>query len=301
MKFTTKAIPTLIVSLALAAAGTALAQSQDPAPYAEGDLLIGFTVGTGNDLIVNLGPAGTALVNNKSWNLSDLLATNFNAGSLSDINFGIIGETSPTSGAAVNTVYSTKVGTVNTFASQSAFNGIFTAIQGVGTLLNGSTGFGTPTATASGLTSWYGQTIGGGTSTFKTQYQNPNIQGTTPPSAVNFYTVTQGTSHTNIVQTGIFNLSPSGTLSFTTNISVVVTPPAPQIVNITRSGTTSTVFFTTTNGSFTYTLHYTNSIGLNAPISAWPTNATTVTGTGGTNSIPDTSTDAVRFYRVGVH
>jgi hypothetical protein len=297
MKFKTKAIPTLIVSLVLAAAGSALAQGQTPAPYSEGDLLVGFTVGSGNDLIVNLGPASTALANGNSWNLANLLATNFNSGSLSDINFGIIGENS----TPVNMVYSTKVGTVNTFASQSAFNTISLAVSGVGTLLNGSTGFGTPTATASGLTSWYGQTIGGGASTFKNAYQNPNIQGTTPPSTVNFYTVTQGSNHTNIVQTGIFALSPSGTLSFSTNTSVVVTPPPPQIVNITRSGTTSTVFFTTTNGTFTYTLFYTNSTGLTAPMNTWPTNATTVTGTGGTGSIPDTSTDANRFYRVGVH
>jgi hypothetical protein len=295
MKFKTKAIPTLVVSLGLAVAGSVMAQSQVPAPYAEGDLLLGFTVGSGNDLIVNLGPVGTALVNNNSWNFSGLL-TNLNSGDLTDISFGIIGETS-----VPNTVYSTKVGTVNTFASQSAFNGIFTAVQGTGSLLNGSTGFGTPTSTLSGQTSWYGETIGGGASTFKTAYQNPNIQGTTPPSSVNFYTVTQGSNRTNIVQTGVFALSPSGILSFTTNTSVVVTPPAPHIVNITRSGTTSTVFFTTTNGSFTYTLFFTNSVGINAPINTWPTNATTVTGTGGTNSIPDTSTDAVRIYRVGVH
>ncbi|HLX71121.1 MAG TPA: hypothetical protein VKV04_15955 [Verrucomicrobiae bacterium] len=292
MKFKTKAIPTLIVSLALAAAGSAMAQSQFPAPYSEGDLLLGFTVGSGPDLVVNLGPVGTALVNGNSWNVANLLATNFNAGSLSEINFGIIGETS-----VPNTVYSTKVGSVNTFANQSAFNVIFAAIQGVGNNLNGSTGFGTPDANAVG--SWNQETLVGGASTFKNAYQNPNITGTTPPSTVNFYTVTQGTSRTNIVQTGTFTLAPTGVLSFST--STTVTPPPPQIVSITRAANVSTVIFTTTNGSFTYSLLYTNSAGISAPRSTWPVSATTVTGNGNTNSISDTTTDPNRVYSVRVH
>jgi hypothetical protein len=95
---------------------------------------------------------------------------------------------------------------------------------------------------------------------------------------------------------GFFTLKPDGTMTFT-RASANLPPP---VLSITRAGTTSTVSFGTTSGG-TYTLYYTNSAGLKAPISTWTASPTTVAGNGNTNSIMDTTTDSNRVYRVGVH
>jgi hypothetical protein len=87
-------------------------------------------------------------------------------------------------------------------------------------------------------------------------------------------------------------------LTFTT---LSANPPTPKIVAFNRSGTTDSIYFTTTNGSFTYTLYYTNASGLTAPVTNWIASPTTVVGNGNTNVLTDTSTDANRFYRIGVH
>jgi hypothetical protein len=99
---------------------------------------------------------------------------------------------------------------------------------------------------------------------------------------------------------GYFELTSAGALTFTREAAAAPVPPAPQIVQLVRSGSSSTVYFTTTNGP-TYTLYYTNSTGLSAPVSTWPASATTVVGNGNTNSISDTTSDPARFYRVGAH
>jgi hypothetical protein len=77
-------------------------------------------------------------------------------------------------------------------------------------------------------------------------------------------------------------------------------PPVPRIVSITRSGSTSTIFFTTTNGP-TYTLYFTNSTGLTTSVTNWPSSPTTLVGNGLTNSLSDNMTATNRFYRIGAH
>lgn len=99
---------------------------------------------------------------------------------------------------------------------------------------------------------------------------------------------------------GYFTLDPAGTMTFT-RASTVQAPPAPQIVGISRVGTTSTIFFTTTNGTYTYSLCYTNSAGLNTSVSNWPASPNTIIGNGATNQLSDTTTDPFRFYRISVH
>jgi hypothetical protein len=110
-----------------------------------------------------------------------------------------------------------------------------------------------------------------------------------------------GTTSGNAYYVGYFTLNPNGTMTFTRASTSVAQPPAPQIVTIARSGNTSTVFFTTTNGTFTYALYYTNSAGLTTSVTNWPSSPTTLVGNGNTNSLPDITTDANRFYRVGAH
>jgi hypothetical protein len=97
---------------------------------------------------------------------------------------------------------------------------------------------------------------------------------------------------------GYFQFNPDGTMTFTrgTTNSVVTIPP-PQIVSINRTANVSTISFTTTNGA-TYSLYYTNAAGLGTPVAGWPSTGS-VAGDGTTKSLSDTTTDGVRFYRVG--
>jgi hypothetical protein len=111
-----------------------------------------------------------------------------------------------------------------------------------------------------------------------------------------------GTTSDAAYYVGYFTFNPGGTMTFTRASTVVQgPPPPPQIVGLTRIGNTSTVFFTTTNGSYTYNLRYTNSAGLGTSVTNWPSLPATVTGNGATNQLTDTTTDAYRFYRVSAH
>jgi hypothetical protein len=100
---------------------------------------------------------------------------------------------------------------------------------------------------------------------------------------------------------GYFTLDPNGTMTFTraSQSTVVVPPPAPSL-SLTRSGTTTTISLSTTNAA-TYTLHYTNSTGLIAPVSQWPAALQTISGDGSVKSFTDISADADRVYRVEAH
>jgi hypothetical protein len=97
---------------------------------------------------------------------------------------------------------------------------------------------------------------------------------------------------------GYFSLNTDGTLTFTRGSSVV-TPPAPPkpVLAIQHLGTTNLISFATTNGA-TYKLYFTNSVGLRTPLTNWPSISTNITGTGGTKSFLDITTDTIRFYGV---
>lgn len=97
---------------------------------------------------------------------------------------------------------------------------------------------------------------------------------------------------------GYFTLNPDGTMTFTRASAVTAPPPAPTITAITRTGNTANISFTTTTGSFTYSLYYTNSAGLAASTTNWP-HAASVNGDGSVKTLSDTTTDANRFYRIG--
>jgi hypothetical protein len=109
-----------------------------------------------------------------------------------------------------------------------------------------------------------------------------------------------GTASGDAYYVGFVTLNPDGTLTFTRATAGTPPPPAPRIVSITRSGTTSTISFTTASGGFTYTLHYTDAAGLATPVANWPSSPTTVAGDGSTKSLSDTSTDSARFYTLTV-
>jgi hypothetical protein len=97
----------------------------------------------------------------------------------------------------------------------------------------------------------------------------------------------------NAYYVGYFTFNPDGTMTFTRASSVA---PAPTIT-LQRSGNVSTISFATASG-FSYSLYYTNSANLTAPISNWGTPGTNVTGNGSTKSFTDTTTAPDRVYSV---
>jgi hypothetical protein len=140
-----------------------------------------------------------------------------------------------------------------------------------------------------------------------------DVENTTPatfttdglPSRSDFYQLEPDSTGTFPVgqYLGYFELETNGSMVF------VAGPPAPSAPVLTSAGTSASVsggvttvsvsFATVTGG--TYTLYYTNSTGLTAPVSAWPSVPTNIIGNGSVQAFQDSTTDPGRFYSVGVH
>jgi hypothetical protein len=280
----------LLVLLGLAVIQSA--QAQGGATY-NNDLIVGFSTQSGTDTLYDLG-AVSSLSNGETWNLGSLL-TSYD---LTTVDWGVIASVSsnhtqyltynPGSGAAT---------APSPVASFGQWNFINTAVK---TIYNNSfvtAGAGkSATVSSSQPYSWNVETIN---PTLGTDYLNE--EGGANPNAVGESTVgffAQPDNGATPPQIGNFSLNASGVVTFNT---LSAAPPMPKIVSLVRSGSTDSIYFTTTSGSFTYTLYYTNAAGLTAPITNWIASPTTLTGDGNTNSLTDTSTDANRFYRIGVH
>jgi hypothetical protein len=129
-----------------------------------------------------------------------------------------------------------------------------------------------------------------------TSAQRSDFYQSVPSSFVDPIT---GATNGNAYFVGYFLFNPNGTITFTRASAAAPAPP-PPVLSIQRSGNTSTISFGTTNGA-TYTLYYTNTVGLTAPIANWKSSPTTVTGNGNPSSFMDITTDSNRVYRVGAH
>jgi len=99
-------------------------------------------------------------------------------------------------------------------------------------------------------------------------------------------------SHPPSTYLGYFELNTNGVLTYTAGPSSTQLT-TPTIVSVTRTGTTTTVYFTTGPGG-SYSLMGTNN--LTAPKATWPVIGSPVTGNSQTNSISDVTTDSSRFY-----
>jgi len=112
------------------------------------------------------------------------------------------------------------------------------------------------------------------------------------PGYLDFWSVAPTTTYPNPPPdhlVGTFTISASGVLTF------VAGPRASTIYSVDRTGTTSTVQFTTTVGN-TYSLAYTNTLG--GAVATWPVDATTVVGNGRINTINHNSSDGAEFYKI---
>jgi hypothetical protein len=186
----------------LATLGAAAFSAAQAATYT-GDLLVGFTSQSGNDVIYDLGQF-SALTGGESWDLSSLLG-GFN---LSTVSWGVVGDRNvsgtrlawtTTSGTLPNPVANTAMwGNID-----AADKGLYSnfAVGGAGTYLM---------ITATDDNSWNEQTLNGTLPTaYHNVYQNPNLVG---PSTASLFSSVADNSDPTLV--GTFTLNANGGLSF---------------------------------------------------------------------------------------
>jgi hypothetical protein len=291
--------------LALMAAVTGIMAGSVQAASNNGDLLIGFTDQTHNDVIYDLGPA-SGLTNGKTWNLGLSGANLLGNFDLTQVYWGVIGDTLVGSTGYAWTTKPPGYPAPGKLAGLTAWSALDTAQSSIFNDFSpyGTSGYSSPgeyvsvdpTDSVNYPNGWNVQTL---TGTLTTDYRNAynkntNVQGLTSD---NFYQIIANNSAP--VLLGGFTLDATGVVTY--NV-LGNTPTAPKIVSVTRVGTTTTISFTTTN-TYTYTLYYTNSAGLSTAVTNWPKSAITIAGPGSnmgsTNQLTDTTTDATRFYRVG--
>ena len=159
----------------LAALGLASVTAAQAVSY-DGDLLVGLTTASGNDVVYDLG-SFSSLTYGETWDLTSVLS---GAGlSLSGTTkWGIVGD------ANTDARYSwltTASGTANTVSAITAWNKINAAVGSIYSSLSGSGlmgDYGTPSSSVA--YSWYSQTAKGGSaasSAFSAVSQNPNTTG----------------------------------------------------------------------------------------------------------------------------
>ena len=300
MKKTVKTIIKGLVLIAIGVASLRSAQAYSPlaGTYVAGDAIVGFTTGNGNELIANLGLI-SSLTNGEQWNLNTLLGTGSgNAGfpGLTNLTWGVIGITG-------GKYYSTDLNNPTATGNAAAANYLKSMFQS--NINYPITSLGYSIDPASDTLSWYNNVVTANSSAAEAPYSlllgSPDT--TTPTSGSFTFAQDSATWYisgsTGGATTNFFAFNSSGILMFSNTVTSSG-PPAPKIVAVKRTGTTSTIYFTTAN-SFTYALYYTNAAGLMAPVTNWPALPTTLTGNGLTNNLSDTTADTTRFYKVGAH
>lgn len=188
----------------LAALGLAGITSAQAATY-NGNLIVGFTTQSGNDLIYDLG-ATSSLFDGETWTLTSLL-TGYN---LSTVNWGVIGDKNV---SGVRTAWMTTDGvTPNAVPNNTSWGNLDNATASIYQSLS-TAGAGQSALVDSSVTiSWNKETLDGLTSA--TSYQSykgntPDVSGLT--SASFFGMVANGSAPTLL---GTFALDNSGVLTF---------------------------------------------------------------------------------------
>ena len=206
MKNTIKA--TLV---ALAVVGVASAAR---ATYTSGDLLVGFTLQTGNDVVFDLGTAAN-LTDGETWSLNSILApngANGNSFTLNDpaVKWGVIGSQNI---AGHGNAWETKASGLPPVLSgnsgwSTAVNANVTGIGGASATLSTA---GTSGTIGSGVANSWNQQMIASTSTgsYHKAFTDPDATGYT---TINFYhSATDGTAASLL---GTFGFDNTGTLTF---------------------------------------------------------------------------------------
>lgn len=304
----------LIALLASVAAGDIMAN--DLTSYAVGDVLICFRKG-GNDLVVDAGPISTftSLSANQSYTISSFTGTQLAAVGTNGVSWSAF------TWSANNTLYVTRArsslnlqtspwraqnsatqsGTVKRMATipPGALNEYNLAVYPASTataVLEEDSSAGNPNYTDGvsyhdALAGSYGGNFNG---TFVGNPENTTLStftkgGTSVRS--DFYQIAPSSTYAVGTLLGYFELATNGVLTYVAYPSTV-----PAITSFTRSGTTSTINYTT--GVYgTYTLRGTNSLASGTPQTSWPIIATLSNGTGN-YTVTDINTNDIQFYTI---
>ena len=196
----------LYKTVLLAALGLAGVSAAEATTYTQGDLLIGFTVSSGNDQVYDLGQE-SALFNGENWSLGSLLA-GYN---LNNVSWGVIGDASGAPRIAFTTTGGSQPNPVANNTQWSTLN------AAAGALIQ----FAGPASSAAGVSvasdssqsfSWNQETINGTLTTeYVNAYENPNVVGTVSDT---LWAVPVGPSAT-ATEVGNFALDGTGVVTFT--------------------------------------------------------------------------------------
>ena len=191
-----------------ALAGLALvAVNSAQATYNQGDLLVGFTSGSGNDLVYDLGSI-SSLTSGEQWDLGGLLVGNLS--NLANDSWGVIGVTSGGYNSGTSGYYATSVNDLTTSLDPSSHTAWIVAIGDIGQIgLNNilSGNYGTyPAVDPNNPISWSAQTLNPNNN-WAADFFNPNATGV---GAVNFYQAQES----GVTQDSYFGLGATGVLQF---------------------------------------------------------------------------------------
>lgn len=219
------------------AAALTLSAGAGYAQYASGDLVAGFTSGSGNDLVYDLGRY-SSFTDGETWNLNSALTSSPGSyTSLGNLNLGVVGALSLGLSASQKTVYSTVPtgqGAPVNVPNTTTFNGIRTSIDTIGQFItSGSAGI----DAASDPASWNGETIVGGSGTYFNAYGSatPNNPNSTTPATFTSGSVVEDlyavkADNTPGTLLGTLTFSPSGSLTF--NASPVPEPTTLSLLGL---------------------------------------------------------------------
>lgn len=274
--------------MVLGLAGAMTAQAQNGGVYPAGDVLIGFTTGSGNDVVYDLGQE-SALSNGETWNLEFLLTA---YGNYSALHWGVVAM-GPNSGSPRTAWTSTAVGTIpGTIASNAKFSQIYDEVGAIyENFTNSAPGQWASVASSSSI-SWYTETYEAFTSgnTYVNNYENPNVTGV---GSASFSQILGNSTAPTLL--GSFALAANGVVTYTTNSTT--TPPTASFSGSPTAGFAplSVVFTNNSTGSITNWVwsfgngtSVTNTTGSNVTntyaASGTYTVTLTVIGAGGTNA-----------------
>ena len=183
-----------------------------------GDLLIGFTVGSGNDVVADLGPPVVVDGHPAFWDFSSLLS----GYDLSSVHWGVIGNTlNGGTAEADNRVYTTRAdpSTLPGPVNQSLYNDLNSQTMNIFGLLPAAGATQSASIASTLADSWYSQTFSPTQPTqYKNAYEDPNVTGV----AANYLweVDTQGGTRS----LGFFTLENSGAMEF---VPAPIPEPAP--------------------------------------------------------------------------
>ncbi len=288
-----KALKIMILTVLglLGAVKATQAQTGFSTVYTPGELIIGFSTGSGNDTLYVLGYEKN-LFNGETWNLASFLTA---YGNFSTLNWGVVGNLTNAGSARIAWTTTTVGAAPSTITGIAAFGKLNTAANELANNFPGNTNIVTAQSAsivATAPSSWNNETLNGTLTTdYVNAYENPNVLGV---GSADFSVVTNNGSAP--VLLGRFSLAANGTVTFNT-ISSSPTPPvagftgtpttgfAPLKVIFTDASTGTITNWTWSFGDGHSVTNITNITATNTYAAAGSYNVSlTVIGPGGTNT-----------------